>query len=113
MLFRDHAMQQPVRHVLAGDTQRGPIFHETHIVDIRYFRATYAMIDPTHYVAKDSLRVVVELSLNFLRRQATDIGQWRRQDVIETGHFALRERFLASAYINCMIVRHVQRRGCG
>jgi len=42
------AVAQPIGDVLAGDTQRGAVFHQCDVVVVRYFRAADPGIDPTH-----------------------------------------------------------------
>jgi len=55
---------QPVGDVLAGGAQGGAVFHQADIVDVRYFGAAHAAVDPAHHVAKDALQVVVQLLLH-------------------------------------------------
>ena len=33
----DDPVMQPVGHMLSGDAQRGAVFHQAHIVDVRHF----------------------------------------------------------------------------
>ena len=39
-----HAMMQPVGHVLAGDAQRGTVFHQRYVVDVRHLGAAHALV---------------------------------------------------------------------
>ncbi len=84
LLLAADAVAQPIRNMLTGDTQRRAIFHQPHLVDIRHFRAANTVIDPAYDVAKNALRVVVELGLDFLRRKFFVEQERNGQDVIHT-----------------------------
>ena len=57
-------VMQPVGNMLAGDAQRGAIFHEADVVDIRHLGTTHTRVDPPHHVAKNALAVVIQLMLD-------------------------------------------------
>ena len=46
-LRRDHAVTQPVGDMLAGNPQRGAVFHQANVVDVRHLGAT----DTLHWLA--------------------------------------------------------------
>ena len=73
------AVLEPIGDVLAGDTQRRAVFHETDAVDIGHLGAAHALIDPAHDVAEDALAIVVE----FL----ADLGGGKRAAAVQRhGH---------------------------
>ena len=54
LIFADDTVMQPIGNVLAGDTQRGTVFHQSDIVNVRHFGATHAVFHPAHDIAKDA-----------------------------------------------------------
>ena len=56
----DQAMQQPAGHVLTADAQGCGIFHQADVLDVGHLGADYALVNPAHDVAVDTLDVVVE-----------------------------------------------------
>ena len=64
LIFIGDAVMKPVGDVLAGDTQRGTIFHQADVVDIRNLRATDPLPHPADDVTQNALRVVIQFSLN-------------------------------------------------
>ncbi len=64
LLAGAETVAEPVGDVLAGDAERGAVFHEADIVDVGDFRATDALVDPADDIAEDALGVVVEFLLD-------------------------------------------------
>ena len=81
VFFGDHAVQQPVRHVLAGDAQRGAVFHQADVVDVRHLGAAHALVDPAHHITEDALGVVVQL---LLLRLGAPVGRGRDGNLQQT-----------------------------
>ena len=104
-------VQQPVGNVLARDPQRRTILHEPDVIDVRHLGAPDALVDPAHHVAENALRVVVEFRLDRFRRQAAEVAERRRQDVVQAGEFAGCERLLARAHVDGVVMHCVQGRG--
>ena len=75
------AVQQPVGKVLAGYAERGTIFHQADIIDVRYFGASDTLIYPAYDIAENALYIVVELRLYFLRCYIGNAAQWWRENV--------------------------------
>ncbi len=75
---------QPVGDVLAGDAQRGAVFHQADVVDVGHLGAADALVDPAHHIAQNALRVVVEFLLHLVRRKVR-LRHRDGQDVVELG----------------------------
>ena len=72
-------MQQPVGDVLAGNAQRGAVFHQAHVVEVGHLGAADALIDPAHDIAQQPLRVVVQFRAYFVFRPVRARRQRHRQ----------------------------------
>ena len=85
--FGTNTMMQPVRNVLAGNTQRGAIFHQADVVDVRHFGTADALIDPAHDVAENALRVVVQFLLDFFSTpvRVSSNGMVRMSSILARG----------------------------
>src|SRR5690606_27182498 len=60
---------QPVGNVLRRNTQSRAVFHQADVVDVRYFRATNALVNPAHHITQNTLTVVVQFFLNLFSSQ--------------------------------------------
>ena len=85
LLFGDDAVAQPVRQQLAGDAQRGAVFHQRDVVDVGHLGAADACVDPAHDVAEDRLAVVVDLFADLLGRPGQLLGQRDGQQLVDRG----------------------------
>jgi hypothetical protein len=113
LLLRADAVQQPVGDVLAGNAQRGAVFHQADVVDVGHLGAADALIDPAHDIAQQPLRVVVEFLAHFVFRPVRARRQRHGQQRVQPGRFLLRHVLLDGEDIDLVIVRGVQRRGRG
>ncbi len=50
--------------MLAGNPQRGAVFHQADIIDVRDFRTTDTLVYPANNVAEYALCIVVEFGLD-------------------------------------------------
>ena len=100
---------QPIGDMLARNTQRRAIFHQTHIVNIGHLGTANTLINPAHHIAQNTLRIIVQFPLDLLSSQIP-IQQRRRQNRLQTRAFAPREFCLPRRNIHLMIVHRVQ---CG
>lgn len=55
LMLSDDAVMKPVGNVLAADSKRGAIFHQTDVVNVWDFGASDSLINPAHNIAKDAL----------------------------------------------------------
>ena len=62
-------MLQPIGKQLARDAQCSTILHQADPLEIRHFGAADSLIDPTHNVAQDGLRIQIELCLDFFNTE--------------------------------------------
>ena len=106
-------MVQPVGDVLAGDAQSGAVLHQAHIVDVRHLGAAHALVDPTHNIAENALRVVVQFRLHLLRRKVFAGQQGNAQDVVQAGRGAGLQYRLPRRHIHLVVVHGVQGGGGG
>ena len=74
LLFAHDAVEQPVGNVLAADTQRRAVFHQPHVVYIRHFGTTHALVNPSHHIAQNTLGVVVQFLLFFFLAPVRRMG---------------------------------------
>ena len=104
-------MTQPVGDVLAGNTQRGTVFHQADVIDVRHLRTTHALVDPAHNVAQDALGVVVQFVLDLFRGPLRVHRQGDGQDVVHRGRCALGQFGLTGEYVNLVVMQCVQGGG--
>lgn len=71
-----HLVVQPVGDVLAGNAAGGAIFHQTDVMDVGHLGTAHALFNPAHDIAKDALRVVLDLG-DLLRIGPAPIGGQR------------------------------------
>ena len=110
--WRANAVQQPICDVLAGDAQRSAILHERDVVKIRHLGTADAEVDPTHHVAENALRVVVDLLLDFRRRPRWTADQRRGELCLERRRRTVREELLLyPVHIDLVIMQSMQG-GC-
>src|SRR6201999_2611156 len=109
ILFGDDAMPQPVGQQLAGNPQRGAVFHQRDVVDVGHLRAAHTRVDPAHHVTKDRLAVVVHLFADLLGRPGQFLGQRDRQQLVDGGALLALELFLHRSHIHVVVVHGVQR----
>ena len=112
LLGAQQAVVQPVGDVLGRDPQRCPVLHERHIVDVGNLRAADALAHPAGHVAKDALRVVLQLSGHLgggqlsSRLEGGDLQHVERRCRRALGQLALPGR-----HVGLQVVQRVQR--CG
>ena len=111
LIFGDHIVVQPVSNVLARDSECCSVFHQSHVVDVGYFRAANTLVDPAHHIAQHALHIVIELSLDFFDGQVTAVAQWNREYVVDATTLDSLKLSLNLAYGHVVIVRCVKRRG--
>src|SRR5690606_5479237 len=100
-LFTGHdAVTQPVGHVLAGNAQRGAVFHEPHVVDVGHLRAAHALVDPAHHIAQYALRIVVEFLLDLFGRPVGVGGHGHFEDAAQQGLVAALHRGLDRLHVD-------------
>ena len=56
-------MANPVRQMLARNSQCCPVFHKPNIINIGNLGAAHTLIDPAHHVTQNTLSIIVELAL--------------------------------------------------
>src|SRR5882724_7970811 len=102
---------QPVREMLAGNTQCGAVFHQADVMNVRYLRAANTLIDPAHDIPEDTLAIVVNLLPDVIGRPV----RLRYRDGEDVGQLCPRhaspDLLLALEHVDLMIVQGVQ--GCG
>ena len=107
------AVAQPVGDVLGGDAQRGAVFHQAHIVDVRHLGAADTHVDPAHDIAEDALGIVVQFLLDVFCRPVGAGGHGDGQDVVEAGARAALQLLLHGLDVHLVIMRGMQRRRGG
>jgi hypothetical protein len=112
-LPRDHAVVQPVGHVLARDAQRGAIFHQTHVVDVRDLGTAHALVDPAHHVAQHALALLSSSAWTSSARGCGIAQQGQREQVVAAGAHVADELALAREDVHLVIVQRVERGGGG
>src|SRR5690606_33387137 len=103
------AVQQPVGNVLAGDTQGRAVFHQTDVVDVRYFGAAHALVNPAHHVTQDALGVVVQLFLDFLGGPVGVRRHGNGQDAVQVVVGVAFQTLLDVDHVDLVVVQGVQR----
>ena len=109
LFFAANAVMQPIGDMLAGNTQSGAVFHQADIMNIGHFRAADALVDPTHHIAQNALRIIVEFLLHILWRPLRMAFDWHGQDFIKRGARAGLHFILHRFHINLVVVDGVQR----
>ena len=107
-----YAMVEPVGDMLRGDAQGCAVFHQSDVMNVRYFRASDSLVDPADNIAKDALGVVAEFLADIVRRPVRADGDRDRQDVFAAGAGASREFRLSVGDIHLVVVKRMQRRRC-
>ena len=106
-------MTQPVCNVLTRNAQRRAILHQRDVKVVRHLAAADTEIDPAHHVPQDALGVVVEFLFDLRGAPVGPRRQRRRQDIVERGARAHRQRGLHGGDVDLMIMQGMQRRGGG
>src|SRR5690606_10291714 len=103
--------------VLAGDTQRGAVFHQADVVDVRDFRAPDTLVDPAHDIAEDALGVVFQFAADVIGTPVGGVADGDGQQAIEqfvlyVGESGAFQLLLHGRHVDLVIVQGVQG-GCG
>ena len=118
-------MRHPVGNVLAADAQSRAVFHQAHAMDVRHFRATHALINPTHHITQNTLGIVVEFVLFVFRSPLCSLrfGHHRELQQLAQGFFAhgfgtlfanvFFHLLLQCRHIHLVIVHGMQSSRCG
>ena len=75
--------------MLAGYAQRGAVFHEADVVDIRHFRAADCLDRPSEPHSQVYLVRCYQFVLNLFRAQGS-VEQRRRKDVVQAARGCVR-----------------------
>ena len=101
-------MQQPVSDMLAGNAQRGAVFHQADIVNVGHFRTADPGVNPANDIAEQALAIVVELLADLVLRPVGAVGQRDGEQLVELCRIG--QTLLDLEHVLAVIVDRVQRR---
>ena len=101
-------MQQPIGDMLAGNAQRGAVFHQADIVDVGHLRTADPGVDPANDIAEQALAIVVELLADFVLRPVGAVGQRDGEQLVELCR--IEQTLLDLEHVLAVVMDRVQRR---
>ena len=85
------------------------VLHQAHTAEVRHLGTAHAVIDPTHHVAQDALRIVLHLADHLLAGPPPIRRQWNVQKRGDIRAPAARlQRLLHLGHIHLVIMQRVQ-----
>ena len=78
-------MVQPIGQMLRTDPAGGAVLHQTDIVDVWNLGTSNALINPTHHIAQDALRVVFHFAHDLFAAPFAVGCDWDFQNCVHVG----------------------------